>query len=155
MLLSVKCHIANCPVTIHLWQHKHINFYGRKRMVNLSPLSAAYLRQWIESTLLQITACRLFGRQAISQPMLGYCIQRDLNKKTFSFIKMHLKMSGKWRPICPREDELMHVSAPIPMGRRDWKRGRPILPAYIRNDIRHLHCVWWQPGATFCEWLSA
>ena len=40
---------------------------------NSSPSSAAYMRQLIESALVQILACRQFGAKPISKPMLGYC----------------------------------------------------------------------------------
>ena len=45
----------------------------RRKWVNSSPPSAAYMRQWIESALVQIIACRLFGAKPLSKPMLGYC----------------------------------------------------------------------------------
>ena len=38
-----------------------------------TPPSAAYIRQWIRSTLVEIMACRLFGAKLSSEPMLGYC----------------------------------------------------------------------------------
>ena len=41
--------------------------------INLSPSSAAYMRQWIGSALVQIMACRLFGAKPLSKPMLGCC----------------------------------------------------------------------------------
>ena len=37
------------------------------------PPSAAYMRHWIGSALVQIMACRLFGAKPLSKPMLGYC----------------------------------------------------------------------------------
>ena len=37
------------------------------------PLSAAYIRQSIGSALIQIMACRLFGTNLLSKPMLVYC----------------------------------------------------------------------------------
>ena len=40
--------------------------------LNSSPPSAAYMRQWIGSALVQIMACRLFGAKPLSKPMLGY-----------------------------------------------------------------------------------
>ena len=40
---------------------------------NSSPPSAAYMRQWIGSALVQIMACRLIGTKPLSKPMLGYC----------------------------------------------------------------------------------
>ena len=41
--------------------------------VNSSPPSAAYMRQWIGSALVQIMACHLFGAKPLSKPMLDYC----------------------------------------------------------------------------------
>ena len=40
--------------------------------IDSSPFSATYMRQWIESALVQIMACRLFGAKPFSKPMLGY-----------------------------------------------------------------------------------
>ena len=49
--------------------------------VNSAPTSAAYMRQWIGSTLIQIIACCLFGTKPLSKPMLGYC-QLDSSEQT-------------------------------------------------------------------------
>ena len=49
-----------------VWTDQSIQF-------NSSPPSAAYMRQWIGSTLVQIMACRLFGAKSLSKPVLGYC----------------------------------------------------------------------------------
>ena len=35
--------------------------------------SAAYMRQWTESSLLQVMACRLFGAKPLPEPALAYC----------------------------------------------------------------------------------
>ena len=40
--------------------------------INSSLPSVAYMNQWIESALVQITACRLFDAKPLSKPMLGY-----------------------------------------------------------------------------------
>ena len=37
-----------------------------------SPLSAAYMRQWIGPEFIKIKACNLFGAKPLSKPMLGY-----------------------------------------------------------------------------------
>ena len=37
------------------------------------PPSAAYMRHWIGSALVQIMACRLFGTEPQSEPVLEYC----------------------------------------------------------------------------------
>ena len=52
-----------------------------ERNINSSPTSAAYMRQWIGSALVQIMACRLFGAKPLSKPMLGYC-QLDSQEQT-------------------------------------------------------------------------
>ena len=49
--------------------------------INSSPPSAANMRQWIVSALVQIMACCLFGAKPLSKPMLGYC-QLDLKEQT-------------------------------------------------------------------------
>ena len=72
-----------------------------------SPPSAAYMRQWTGSTLVQIMASCLFGAKPLSKPMLQYCYL-DTNFSeilieiiTFSFKKMHLKvLSAKHWPFC-------------------------------------------------------
>ena len=40
---------------------------------NSSPPSAAHMRQWIRTALVQIMACRLFDAKTLSKPMFGYC----------------------------------------------------------------------------------
>ena len=39
----------------------------------LPPQSAAYMRQWIGSALVQMMAWRLFGDKPLSKPVLSYC----------------------------------------------------------------------------------
>ena len=41
--------------------------------INSSPLSAAYMRQWTASALVQVIACRLFGAKPLPEPMLPHC----------------------------------------------------------------------------------
>ena len=91
---------------------------GKFSNLNSSPPSAAYMRQWIGSALVQIMACRLFGAKPLSKPLLGYCQlnpQEQTSSETlikiqkFSFTKIHLKISSaKWWPFCRGGDELMH-----------------------------------------------
>ena len=45
------------------------NFY-----LNLISPSAAYMRQWIGSALIQIVACRLFNAKPLFKPILGCCL---------------------------------------------------------------------------------
>ena len=42
------------------------------RSIKSSPPTAAYMRQWIGSALVQIMACRLFGAKPLSKPMLFF-----------------------------------------------------------------------------------
>ena len=44
--------------------------------VNSSPPSAAYMRQWTGSTMVQVRACRMFGTKPLPKPML-ICCQLD------------------------------------------------------------------------------
>ena len=65
-------------------------------MINSSPTSAAYMRRWTGSALVQKMACRIFGAEPLSEPMLGFC-QLDTKEQNFSFTKMHVKISSaKW-----------------------------------------------------------
>ena len=59
------------PVMTARW-HAHI-FAVISSVFNSSPPSAAYMCQWIGSTLVQIMACRLFGAKPLSKPMMVYC----------------------------------------------------------------------------------
>ena len=53
--------------------------------INSSPLSAAYMRQWIRSALVKIVACRLFGAKPLSKPMLGYGQLDPLEQTSVTF----------------------------------------------------------------------
>ena len=48
---------------------------------NSSPLSAAYMWQWTESTLVQVMACRLVGAKLLPEPMLLFS-QLDPKEQT-------------------------------------------------------------------------
>ena len=58
------------PMMVSLLMHICIT---QPQWVNLSPPSAAYMRQWIGSALVQIMACRLFSTNPLSKQMLVYC----------------------------------------------------------------------------------
>ena len=89
--------------------------------LNSSPPSAAYMRQWIGSALVQIMACRLFGAKPLSKPMLGNCQLNPYGHTSvkfqskyifFSFTKMHLKISSaKLAAILSRGRWVKHVNA--------------------------------------------
>ena len=68
-----------------------------------SPASAAYMRQWLVSALVQIMACRLFGG-LLSIGSQGANLSEILIKmQKFSITKMHLKISSAkwgWGGVC-------------------------------------------------------
>ena len=43
------------------------------KSLNSSPPSAAYMRKWTGSALVQVMACRLFGAKPLPEPMPVYC----------------------------------------------------------------------------------
>ena len=53
--------------------------------INSSPPSAAYMRQWIWSALVQIMACRPFSAKPLSKSMLGYCQLYPLEQMSVRF----------------------------------------------------------------------
>ena len=83
-------------------------------LIKSSPPSAAYMRQCRGSALVQIMACRLYGAEPLSKPMMGYCeldpyeqTSVKFQSKYFCFTKMHIKISSaKWRTFCQVGDEL-------------------------------------------------
>ena len=73
--------------------NKHILCYNRASImwhyisINSSPLSAAYMRRWTGSTLVHVTASRLFGTKLLPEPMHTHCQldpQEKNNKKFHS-----------------------------------------------------------------------
>ena len=81
---------------------------------NSSTPSAAYMRQWSRSTLVQVMACRLFGAKPLPEPMLVHC-QLDsweqlLVKIESEFYNLHSTKCIwkcrllKWWPFCPGGD---------------------------------------------------
>ena len=60
------------PSLLHLGPRTPTCLPTKGRFFNSSPPSAAYMRQWIESALVQIMVCRLFGVKPLSESMLGY-----------------------------------------------------------------------------------
>ena len=85
--------------------------------VNSPPPSTAYIRQWIGSALVQIMACRLFGTEPLSKPMLPYCQLNSWEQISVKFKLEYYHFHSrkfiwkcrllKWQPFCPVGDELM------------------------------------------------
>ena len=81
-IASFACHLiylslGKMKTTPVLWSCDTVN----KILINSSPPSAAYMRQWIRSASVQTMACRLFGAKPLSEPLLGYC-QLDPKEQT-------------------------------------------------------------------------
>ena len=85
--------------------------------ITSSPQSAAYMRQWTGSALVQIMTCRLFGAKPLPEPMLLYCqldpyeqtsVKFQSRYKTFHSQKCIWKCRlRKWWPFCPGGDDLI------------------------------------------------
>ena len=56
-----------------LWQHGLHGHWCPKKAVKSSPPSAAYMRQWIRPSLVQIMGCRRVSTKPLSEPMQEYC----------------------------------------------------------------------------------
>ena len=84
--------------------------------INSSPPSAAYMRQWTVWALVQVMAWRLFGAMPLPEPMLGYyqldSWEQVSVKFESEFYHSHSRKCicncrlPKWRPFCPRRDEI-------------------------------------------------
>ena len=77
--------------------YKMTTVLSKPQYVNLSPPSAAYVRQWTGSALVQVMIYRLFDAKPLPEPILSYCQLSSYEQiecyKTFhSWKSMHLKM---------------------------------------------------------------
>ena len=122
-ILLTWCQVnRGIPTYTHFFFHENASQNGiyetvailfRIQRFNSSTPNAAYMRQWIRSALLQITACRLFGDKPLSESVLchwplGTNFSEILIEiQNVSFTKMHLKISSTKRwPFVQGEDEL-------------------------------------------------
>ena len=84
------------PNTFLVW--KYVWKYRHEMVsilcINSSLPSAAYMRKWIGSALVQIMACRLFGAKPLPEPMLTYC-KLDHGEQTL------VKFESKYKPFHP------------------------------------------------------
>ena len=105
-------------------------------------------------------ACRLDGAKPLSEPMLEYCwLDPWVNLSeilieiyTFSFKKMHLKMSSEnWRPFCPGLNVLsgLQYEAPqLTFYNDNWSSHVPVrcpniqwnLSVTTTSIIKHITC---------------
>ena len=100
------------------------NTKGYSSSFNSYPPSAAYMHPLIRSTLVQIMACRLFGTNPFSEPMLCCCqlepweqTSVNFNQKNFPFKKMFLQYClqkvailsrGRWVNTLMSGDAYLH-----------------------------------------------
>ena len=72
-----KRKLAAVSATVAIHSHLKAGNKNASRVdemnINSSAPSAAYMRQWIGSVLVQIMARCLFGAKLLSKPMPGYC----------------------------------------------------------------------------------
>ena len=138
--------MARCrPATSHylnrcwLWC---LSPYGviTPQWVDQNPLSAAYMRQWTGSALVQVMASRLFGAKplpdtnadllSIGLPGTNFSEIR-VRILSFSFKKMHWKLlSAKMAAILFREDELTYKHISV------WR------PWYVNTGPHNHGCCW-------------
>ena len=66
---TTMCSAKNIEISKTCERYKYQQKFG----FNSSPPSAAYMRQWISSLLVQIMTCRLLGPKPLCNPVLGHC----------------------------------------------------------------------------------
>ena len=73
------------------WQSPGSDVFRRVVLswINSCPPSAACMRRWAGSALVQIMACLLDGAKSFSKPMLTYC---QLDSKEYISMKLYLKL---------------------------------------------------------------
>ena len=70
--ISLRYHSALCSMSFP-YGDKHVTYEWYYFFNSLISPSAAYMRQWIGSALVEVKAFRIFGAKPLSQPMLCYC----------------------------------------------------------------------------------
>ena len=90
-----------CTIMIYNNHHPSHNQQCEWRcLVNSSPSSAAYMRQWTRTALVQVMTCRLFGAKSLPEPMLTYCQlnpQKQISVKYESKYKTFNTWQGIWK----------------------------------------------------------
>ena len=76
------------PTVHEIWTFYRSMHHSARRAIYSSPPSAAYMYQWIWSSLVQIMACRLDGAKPLSEPMLTYS---QLGHKEHNSVKYQSK----------------------------------------------------------------
>ena len=123
------------------------------------PPSAAYIHQWTGSSLVRVMACRLFGAKPLPEPMLVYCQLDSWEQVTVNveseFYNFHSTKCiwkcrlPKWRPFCPRGDELSNIptwtdcreEVSIFTGGQFWPSGIVIACVFVSMCVSVHVCV--------------
>ena len=168
--LHWKCHLQNFGrfTSVSMYQ---LYFYMRNT-VYWSRHRAAYMRRWTGSASVQVMACRLFGAKAIIWtnadflsigPLGTNFSEIRIEMQNVSFMKMHLNLlSAKWRPFCPRRNELKPSVYLKPLSVGCMKNGRKtptgrdsstLLSA--RDPTSRSVMVWWIGGPSYMSDLNS
>ena len=126
LVLSMNTKVRSCMMYTYGWgSHR---FFSQSqlcrymfcccynKLLNSSPPSAAYMRKWTGSLLVQVMAWRQIGAKPLPEPVLAYC---QLDSKEQISVKLELKFYhfhsrkciwkyglSKWQAFCPGGDEL-------------------------------------------------
>ena len=139
-------------VQVIAWHHPSDKpLYEPTLRFNSSSPSAAYMRQWTVSTLVQIMACRLFGAKPLPEPMLAYCQfdswEHISVKYESEFYNFHSRKCNwkcrlpNWQPFCPGGDELMSSCGGVIRGL--WE-------SWIWYLIKTVPCWWLSKQLMLC-----
>ena len=92
--------VRQCPTSSNKsenWYYDHFLNQCWIIIISLSSPSAAYMRQWTGSSLVQVMACRLFGAKPLPEPMASHCqlgsweqFQWNFNQNSVIFIQVNL-----------------------------------------------------------------
>ena len=113
LFYAIQCMIAQWWLSLNTLKYIEEIWIWYLHFINSSSPSAAYMHQWTGSALVLVMAWCRTGTKPLPEPMQTNCqlgtnfSEIQIKIQNFSFMTMHLKMSsGKWRPFCPRGDEL-------------------------------------------------
>ena len=139
-ILHIQYHGCCCPGSLHhqgtssnvgnLVIPEYSGFNTRKvkchKLFNSSPPSAAYMRQWTGSALVQVMAWRLFGAKPLPEPMLvkwtpGNKFQWNLDRDSMSFTQENASkivtcqtvghfVQGRWVEFSLMQDKNIPIS---------------------------------------------
>ena len=109
--------LGNTQVPVHqpwYWPSYSRIFHFQHQNGNPFPPSAAYMRQWTGSALIQVMACCLYGTKPLPEPMLPFCQLDSWEKISVKFESRFYHFRSrkctwkcclpKWQPFCSEGD---------------------------------------------------